>query len=170
MYSALGFNKDKAKYICHVTAIEGKINLYCGPLHQCVLISRLLTPLKTTIQGGKSLGKSLIIDMSRSALSLCDQTQLAMVKKFTEFNLSLLPMEVADSVFHLAFVSGEFKLNHLKHYLSIFPIRELNLCANSINHEEFLPSVTDEWLQVISKCSTIQSLSIFFCVYVFFFL
>jgi hypothetical protein len=124
--------------------------------------------MKTSIQGGKSLGKVIKLDVNQVGLSLCDQAKMVMVQRFEEFHLGLLPLEVAEEVFHLAFVSGNFKLKQLECYLKYFPVRDLSLCANYPGHEAFLPCVTDEWLEVISKFSSIQSLSIFFvflCVF-----
>ncbi len=82
-----------------------------------------------------------------------------MVKNLEIYNLCVLPFEVAEGVFNLAFRSGYFKLEHLKHFLETFSVQELNLCATDAGHEMFLPTVTDEWLEVISGCKSIKSLS-----------
>lgn len=64
---ALSCSEDKAKYLLHVSAMEDSVNLYWGVLSECVLLQRMLYPLKTAIR-----------DQDNSPLSLFDHCLLSL--------------------------------------------------------------------------------------------
>ena len=107
----------------------------------------------------------LKIDQNGASLGLADQTQLTIVKQLDSYNLSSLPIEMLESLLTLSHSSNYLNVKIMRRFLEFsLNITDIDLSIMLPSQELGVVVIDDEWLEILSKCSTLQSLSILkFC-------
>ena len=108
-----------------------------------------MSPIKVEIRSGNG-----------EPLSLTEQTQLQIVKHINASTIASLPQDIIEQLICLSFKQGSFTEKQLELFLNSPNIQDLQLKTSIPSQEKFLPTITDSWMQLISKFPHIQSISI----------